>query len=95
VGFPDVPVPVPRSAGAGVGGLDANPSLPWNRVSIILQPRGLGLVSWDEEIVGLDSSSSVDYTPSPQAQRGSQMTELDDLLLQKQTQRLLTYCMFS
>ncbi|KAL3489838.1 fungal-specific transcription factor domain-containing protein [Aspergillus germanicus] len=93
VASPDVPVPVPRftGAGTGAGGLDANPSPPWNRVSTIFQPRGLGLVSWDEEIVGLESSSSLDYTPSPQEQRGIQMTELDNLLLQKQTQRLLTY----
>ncbi|KAL3449686.1 fungal-specific transcription factor domain-containing protein [Aspergillus insuetus] len=91
VGSPDVPVPVPRSVGVGPGGLDANPSPSWNRVSTIFQRRGLGLVSWDEEIVGLDSSSSIDYSPSPQAQRGTQMAELDDLLLQKQTQHLLTY----
>ncbi|KAJ0422827.1 fungal-specific transcription factor domain-containing protein [Aspergillus carlsbadensis] len=85
-------VHVPRSAGGGV--VDAEPHPPWNRISTSLQRRGLVSESWDEG-VGLWSSSSIDYSPSPQphpqAQRGGQMTELDELLLQEQTQRLLTY----
>ncbi|KAL2846593.1 fungal-specific transcription factor domain-containing protein [Aspergillus pseudodeflectus] len=56
--------------------------------------RGLVSESWDGE-VGLWSSSSIDYSPSPPPppppQQGNQMAELDDLLLQTQTQRLLAY----
>ncbi|CEL00662.1 hypothetical protein ASPCAL00260 [Aspergillus calidoustus] len=91
--FPTTDVHVPLAAGDGAVGAD--PDSPWNPASTTLQQRGLVSESWDGEVGLWSSSSSIDYSPSPPPppppQQGNQMAELDDLLLQTQTQRLLAY----